>query len=49
MSFWKWLFGEQKNKNEDKKRVFISFAIEDKKYRDYLVEQAKSDRSPFTL
>jgi len=47
MSFFKWLFGEEKQKEEDKKRIFISFAIEDKKYRDYLVEQAKSNRSPF--
>ena len=45
MSIWKWLFGEEKE--EVKKRVFISFAIEDEKYRDYLVEQAKSNKSPF--
>jgi hypothetical protein len=30
-----------------KKRVFISFAIEDKWARDYLVGQAKNDNSPF--
>jgi len=29
------------------KRVFISFAVEDKWARDYLVGQAKNDRSPF--
>ena len=29
------------------KRVFISFAIEDRIYRDGLVKQAKEDRSPF--
>lgn len=29
------------------KRVFISFAIEDKKYRDFLVAQAKNEKSPF--
>ena len=29
------------------KRIFISFAIEDVKYRDFLVAQAKNDRSPF--
>lgn len=28
-------------------RVFIAFAIEDKTYRDFLVGQAKNDRSPF--
>jgi len=29
------------------KRVFISFAMEDKWARDYLVGQAKNDNSPF--
>ncbi len=29
------------------KRIFISFAIEDVRYRDFLVAQAKNDRSPF--
>jgi len=29
------------------KRVFIAFAIEDKTYRDFLVGQAKNDKSPF--
>lgn len=29
------------------KRVFISFAIEDVKYRDFLVGQAKNEKSPF--
>lgn len=29
------------------KRVFISFAVEDKYYRDFLVGQAKNDKSPF--
>lgn len=29
------------------KRVFISFAVEDKWARDYLVGQAKNDNSPF--
>jgi hypothetical protein len=29
------------------KRVFIAFAIEDKTYRDFLVGQAKHDKSPF--
>src|SRR5438552_15893093 len=28
-------------------RVFIGFAVEDKWARDYLVGQAKNDRSPF--
>jgi hypothetical protein len=29
------------------KRVFISFAMEDIKYRDFLVGQARNDRTPF--
>ncbi len=31
----------------DKKRMFISFAVEDKWARDYLVGQAKNEKSPF--
>jgi hypothetical protein len=30
-----------------KNRIFISFAVEDKWARDYLVGQAKNDNSPF--
>jgi len=30
-----------------KNRIFISFAIEDKTYRDFLVGQAKNENSPF--
>jgi hypothetical protein len=29
------------------KRIFISFAIEDKKYRNFLVAQSKLEKSPF--
>jgi hypothetical protein len=29
------------------KRVFISFAIEDAKFRDFLVGQARNEKSPF--
>ena len=29
------------------KRIFISFAIEDSTYRDFLVGQARNDNSPF--
>lgn len=43
MGFFDWLFEEE----QKKKRVFISFAIEDVKYRDFLVAQAKSENSPF--
>lgn len=44
-----WLFKVDSPKKEIKKRVFISFAIEDKEYRTYLIEQAKSHRSPFSF
>lgn len=30
-------------------RIFISFAIEDKTYRNYLVGQARNERSPFSF
>ncbi|MGG7035706.1 MAG: TIR domain-containing protein [Flavobacterium sp.] len=36
-----------KNDETKKKRVFISFAIEDIEYRDHLVAQAKKNHSPF--
>lgn len=36
-------------KRSNKKRVFISFAIEDKEYRDFLVLQSKKPNSPFTF
>ncbi len=29
------------------KRIFIAFAIEDKTFRDFLVGQARNDKSPF--
>ena len=29
------------------KRIFIAFAVEDKSYRDFLIGQAKLDKSPF--
>jgi hypothetical protein len=29
------------------KRVFIAFALEDKKFRDFVVGQSKLDKSPF--
>lgn len=35
--------------SESKKKIFVSFAIEDKKYRDFLVAQAKNERTPFTF
>lgn len=40
---------KRKNAKKRKKKIFISFAIEDKKYRDFLVAQAKDKRSPFSF
>lgn len=47
MGFFDFLFGNSELKSEKRKRVFVSFAIEDVKYRDYLVEQARKNNSPF--
>jgi hypothetical protein len=47
MGFLDWLFGTEEIKKETRKRVFISFAIEDVEYRDYLVDQARKKHSPF--
>ncbi len=41
---FEWLFGSEQ---KIKRKVFISFAIEDKKYRDFLISQSKNQRSPF--
>jgi len=38
-----------KTRNGDKARLFISFAQKDEVYRDYLVEQARGNRSPFNF
>lgn len=32
---------------EKKKRIFISFAVEDVEYRDHLKDQARKEKSPF--
>ncbi|CAM1339203.1 TIR domain-containing protein [Tenacibaculum aestuarii] len=40
---------KSKIKHRGKARVFISFAKDDEIYRDYLVKQAKSNRSPFSF
>ncbi|MFN8288949.1 MAG: TIR domain-containing protein [Chitinophagaceae bacterium] len=47
MGFFDWLLGNDTSRSDDRERVFISFAIEDKKYRDFLVAQARNSRSPF--
>lgn len=55
MGLLNWLFGTKKTSNsaeeiiETKKRIFISFAIEDVRYRDFLVEQARKKHSPFSF
>ena len=46
---FEWLFGASKPDKDKIKRIFISFAIEDKKYRDFLVSQAKNSKTPFDL
>jgi len=40
---------QSEKKNDKKKRIFISFAIEDEEYRDHLVGQAKLERTPFSF
>lgn len=47
MGLFDFLFGKPKPKKPHRKKVFISFAIEDIQYRDYLVEQARNKRTPF--
>lgn len=44
MGLLDFLFGETEKK---RKRVFISFAIEDIEYRNHLVSQARKEKSPF--
>lgn len=38
---------EASNIKEARPKLFISFAIEDETYRDYLVKQARLEKSPF--
>lgn len=41
---------EDESDDEDReRRIFISFAIEDERYRDFLVQQAENERSPFSF
>jgi MTH538 TIR-like domain (DUF1863) len=47
MGLLDWLFGKEETKKQRRKRIFISFAIEDVEYRDYLVEQVRKKHSPF--
>lgn len=47
MGFFDWIFGNETRTKDSRKRVFISFAIEDIEYRDFLVQQARKKHSPF--
>lgn len=50
MGLMDFLFGKkktQRKKKDKRRRVFISFAIEDAQYRDYLVKQGNDNRTPF--
>lgn len=38
---------KKSNRKSYRKRIFISFAIEDEIYRNHLVNQARSEKSPF--
>lgn len=38
---------KEKQVKKKRKRIFISFAIEDIEYRDHLVSQSRKERSPF--
>jgi hypothetical protein len=42
-----YLLTERKKVKENRKRIFISFAIEDVIYRDHLKDQARKEKSPF--
>ncbi len=44
MGFFDWLFGSDEPKKDTRKKVFISFAVEDMEYRDHLVNQARNKR-----
>ena len=47
MGLINWFFGREKSTKKKRKKVFISFAIEDIEYRDFLVGQARKKHSPF--
>jgi hypothetical protein len=47
MGLLNWLFDLETKKKDTRKRIFISFALENVEYRDYLVEQARKKHSPF--
>jgi len=39
----------RKRSSDGEKKIFVSFSMKDKRYRDFLVAQAKNERSPFTF
>ena len=41
------LRGKSNHKGNKRKKIFISFAVVDIKYRDFLVAQSKNENSPF--
>jgi hypothetical protein len=47
MGLFDFLFGKSEPDKPQRKKVFISFAIEDVEYRDHLVNQARNKKSPF--
>lgn len=47
MGLLDWLFGNEETIKNSRKRIFISFAIEDEIYRDRLKAQARREKSPF--
>jgi hypothetical protein len=47
MGLFDFFFGKPEPEKPLRKKVFISFAIEDVEYRDHLVGQARLKRSPF--
>ena len=47
MGLLDWIFGTEEKKKDTRKKVFISFAIEDVEYRNHLVDQARKKHSPF--
>jgi hypothetical protein len=42
-------FSEDEEDEKEIKKLFISFSIKDKKYRDFLVAQSKNERTPFSF
>lgn len=37
------------DEEQGERKLFVSFAIEDSKYRDFLVAQAKNEKTPFSF